>query len=72
MEDCLSREQITKRGFFDPATVERIIASHQARTADHTDHLLALITFELWCRVFIDQSAISSAPAWAGEGVARG
>jgi asparagine synthase (glutamine-hydrolysing) len=72
VEDCLSREQIAKRSFFDPGTVERIIASHRARTADHTDHLLALITFELWCRVFIDQSAISAAPAWTGEGVARG
>jgi hypothetical protein len=52
--------------------VERIIASHRARTADHTDHLLALITFELWCRVFIDQSPVSAAPAWTRESMARG
>jgi asparagine synthase (glutamine-hydrolysing) len=72
MEDCLSREQVSKRGFFDPATVERIIESHRNRTADHTDHVLALITFELWCRIFLDQDRSSAAPSWAGESVTLG
>jgi asparagine synthase (glutamine-hydrolysing) len=72
VEDCLSREQVTRRGFFDPATVERIIASHRSRSADHTDHVLALVTFELWCRIFLDNAGVSAVPSWAGESVVTG
>jgi asparagine synthase (glutamine-hydrolysing) len=72
IQDCLSREQISKRGFFDPATVERIVASHHSRSADHTDHVLALIIFELWCRIFLDQTGGSAAPSWTGESVTLG
>lgn len=69
IKDCLNREQVINRGFFDPGTVERIIASHQDRSADYTDHVLALITFELWCRGFIDDSRPPSPPTLDTEGV---
>lgn len=72
IEDCLNRDQVSKRGFFDPATVERIISSHRNRTADHTDHVLALVSFELWCRIFLDNAGFSTAPAWAQESVTLG
>ncbi len=72
IEDCLNHDQVTRRGFFDPSTVERIISSHADRTADHTDHILALISFELWCRIFLDNAGWSTAPAWAGESVTLG
>ncbi len=54
VEETLSAAQVRKRGFFDPAVVQEIIASHRAQSSDHTDHLLALINFELWCRIFLD------------------
>lgn len=54
VRETLSREQIAKRGIFDPAVVSEIVASHRAQARDHTDHLLALICLELWSRIFLD------------------
>jgi len=72
IEDCLNREQVVKRGFFDPDAVRRIIADHATRRADHTDHLLALVTFELWCRIFLDNSGETSGTPGMAESVALG
>ena len=72
IDDCLSPEQLQKRGYFDPATVARIIAAHQERKSDHTDHLLALITFELWHRAFIDSAGKTAQASFAAESVALG
>jgi len=54
VRDTLSEDQIRRRGFFDPAVVNEIIAAHRAQSSDHTDHLLALINLELWCRIYLD------------------
>ncbi len=61
MQETLSEKQVRRRGFFDPVVVTEIIADHEAQRRDHTDHLLALITFELWCRIFLDGSDWRSA-----------
>jgi asparagine synthase (glutamine-hydrolysing) len=38
--------------------VERTIREHEQQKADRTDHLLALINLEIWCRLYLDgQSA---------------
>ncbi len=50
----LSREAIEKRGFFAWETVQQTIAMHARNERDYTDHLLALMNFELWCRVYLD------------------
>jgi asparagine synthase (glutamine-hydrolysing) len=63
VQDTLSESQINKRGFFNPQAVQRIIAAHHARQADYTDHLLTLINFELWCRIFIDGNDWKHAPS---------
>jgi asparagine synthase (glutamine-hydrolysing) len=34
--------------------VERTIQMHRRNERDYTDHLLALMNFELWCRVYLD------------------
>ena len=31
-----------------------MIDKHMAQKSDYTDHLLALINLELWCRIFLD------------------
>jgi asparagine synthase (glutamine-hydrolysing) len=51
----LSREQVAKRGLFNPSFVQEMVARHNAQQADYTDHLLALINLELWCRIFLDR-----------------
>ena len=62
VRDTLSESQINKRGLFDAQAVHGIIAAHHAKRADYTDHLLALINFELWCRIFIDGNDWRQAP----------
>ena len=31
-----------------------MVGRHMAQKSDYTDHLLALINLELWCRIFLD------------------
>jgi asparagine synthase (glutamine-hydrolysing) len=60
--DMLSETQIKKRGLFDWSVVQEIISSHDAQQSDHTDHLLALISLEQWCRIFLDGNEWRYAP----------
>jgi asparagine synthase (glutamine-hydrolysing) len=54
----LSREVVERRGLLRAAAVHETLALHTANREDHTDHLLALINLELWCRLHLDgQSA---------------
>jgi asparagine synthase (glutamine-hydrolysing) len=58
LRDVLSRESVMRRGLLDPEAVERTIREHEQQRADRTDHLLALINLEIWCRLYLDgQSA---------------
>jgi asparagine synthase (glutamine-hydrolysing) len=50
----LSRDAVNKRGLLRWEVVEHTIALHVSNRADHTDHLLALMNLELWCRVYLD------------------
>jgi len=54
VDDTLNETQVRKRGLCDPAVVNEILEAHRAQTSDHTDHLLALINLELWCRIYLD------------------
>jgi len=44
------------RGLFDAATVERLVSEH-IRGVNHSERLWALLTFEIWARVFLDGEA---------------
>lgn len=54
LRSVLSKESVQQRGVFDWNEVERTIALHEANKEDHTDHLLALMNFELWSRMYLD------------------
>ena len=54
LEDLLSAERIARRGFFREATVRRLIADHLQQREDNSEHLMALLTFELWHQKFLD------------------
>jgi len=54
VNNLLSEDQISRRGLFNWAFVREIIAKHNAQKSDYSDHLLALINLELWCRIFLD------------------
>jgi asparagine synthase (glutamine-hydrolysing) len=63
LADTLSPEQVRQRGLFRPEAVNQLIADHKAELADHTDHLLALVCLELWCRIFLDNPVRVDNPA---------
>jgi asparagine synthase (glutamine-hydrolysing) len=54
VNDLLSETQVRKRGLFNWNFIREMIARHNAQRADYTEHLLALINLELWCRIFVD------------------
>jgi asparagine synthase (glutamine-hydrolysing) len=62
VDDMLSETQIKKRGLFEWRVVQEVIASHRAQHSDHTDHLLALVSLEQWCRIFLDGNDWRGAP----------
>ena len=55
LQSLLSESQIKKRGLFNWSFVHRMIDQHMAQKSDYTDHLLALINLEIWCRIFLDR-----------------
>lgn len=54
VRDVLSKEVLERRGLLDPEFVQRTVREHEQQQADRTDHLLALINLELWCRLYLD------------------
>lgn len=54
MDNVLGSKGLGRRGLMRPETIQRLISEHRAQRADHTDHLVALTTFEVWCRLHLD------------------
>jgi asparagine synthase (glutamine-hydrolysing) len=61
-ETLLSREALA-RGYFHEATLRRLIAEHESGKRDHGHRLWALLTLEIWQRMFIDREKSS----WRSE-----
>jgi len=59
LRDVLSPESVSRRGLLDPDAVARTIREHEQQRADRTDHLLALINLEIWCRLYLDGRSAS-------------
>jgi asparagine synthase (glutamine-hydrolysing) len=59
-----------ERGVFEPRRIAALIDEHQAGRVDHTRRLRALIAFELWHRIYIDQQ-FDRAPTLAELGIAE-
>lgn len=54
LQDVLSPERIKQRGYFDANTVAQLMDDHMQQRADHSEHILALLTFEIWHQVYLD------------------
>jgi asparagine synthase (glutamine-hydrolysing) len=63
VKGVLSREAVEERGVFRWDAVRRTIALHDANREDHTDHMLALLNFELWSRIYVDGRSPASVEA---------
>jgi len=54
--DLLGRASVNRRGIFDAAAVERLIAANDAGVIDGTYTIFSLLCIEIWCRRFLDVS----------------
>jgi asparagine synthase (glutamine-hydrolysing) len=54
VEDLLSAENVRRRGYFDYATVRRLIDDNGSGREDNSLKIFQLLTLELWHRAFID------------------
>lgn len=69
LETILS-ERCRRRGIFEAPVVEQVVRRHeQGRPLD--SHLWTLISFELWCRRFLDQPARETSSLASTSTVAR-
>jgi asparagine synthase (glutamine-hydrolysing) len=52
--DLLSPDVVRRRGLFSPAAIAQLLDEHESGAADHGPALWALLSVELWHRLFID------------------
>jgi asparagine synthase (glutamine-hydrolysing) len=57
LRQLLSRESIDRRGLFHYPAVSALINAHDTNRIDGTDRLLALLNFEIWARLYLDERA---------------
>lgn len=55
MRDLLSEERIKRRGYLNPAYVQKIIADDRTGQQDNAHRIWALLTLEMWFQIFVDQ-----------------
>ncbi len=53
--DLLSAEAIRRRGYFEPAEVQRLCNDHYNGREDNAFAIWQLLTFELWCKAYLDE-----------------
>lgn len=54
VEELLSPASLAQRGLFDPAAVRRLIELDRGGYVDGGYTIFALMSLELWCRMFVD------------------
>ncbi|MCP4986645.1 MAG: asparagine synthase (glutamine-hydrolyzing) [Colwellia sp.] len=55
IKEILLSDRATKRGYFKPSNVKKLLEEHLAGVSDHTSYLWSLICLELWHLMFIDK-----------------
>ena len=54
LDEYVTGARAIDRGLFDASVVSTLVAEHVAGTRNHSERLWALLTFEMWQRIFID------------------
>jgi asparagine synthase (glutamine-hydrolysing) len=54
--DLLLGERARERGWFRPSAVERLLADHESRRAEHGHRLWCLLMLELWLRTHVESA----------------
>jgi len=52
--EVLSPTRLSRRGWFNPTVVGRLLHEHVSRQRVHTHQLWALVMFELWAQTILD------------------
>jgi hypothetical protein len=68
VERLLLGDRCLERGIFDASAVKAVVDGHLNRGRNHTYLLLAMMTFELGQRMFIDGDAMTTSAGHAVEG----
>ena len=58
VKDMLLDKKSIDRGFFSKDYIENILREHTSGADDHTHRIYALLSFEMWHRIFIDRQGI--------------
>ena len=56
LDEYVTSDRAHSRGIFDPDAVRRIVSEHLSGI-NHSERLWALLTFEVWARIFLDGDA---------------
>lgn len=59
LDEYVTGPRLRARGLFDAHSVGRLVGEH-LRGVNHSERLWALLTFEIWARVFLDGEAPGS------------
>jgi len=59
--DILLDSRLARRGFFKQDAIEKLISTHTAGRNDLGTQIWQLLSFELWCRQFIDDKSLAPA-----------
>lgn len=60
--DLLHSQPAQSRGVVDTQQVERLLADHQRRLRNHTQPIWTWLCFELWCRIYLDETRLEGLP----------
>ncbi len=58
--DLLSADSLKRRGLFEPAAVQGLIARNDCGKVDAAYTLLSLLSIEIWCRAYLDGRPIGA------------
>lgn len=59
LEEILLGDRLRERGLFNVDYIRLLIEEHQKGLKDYSQHLWALLIFELWCREYLDSPSRS-------------
>jgi len=54
----LKDPKFEKRGYFKQKFVNKLLDEHLSARKDHSRFLIALLNFEIWCRIYIDPHSV--------------
>jgi asparagine synthase (glutamine-hydrolysing) len=54
LDSVLDEQSVRRRGVFDWDNLQNMKGLHRNNKEDFTDHLLCMMNFEIWCKIYLD------------------